>query len=113
LNPPCVLIVVTNTLLKQAMINLLVNYSDTTVVTRGIQTVTQLDEEIVRHAPDVVVLAEGTVLSSADTLVNLLMLYPGLRVIVLSEESNWLHVFSKEEVLMTQAADLVDLIHSI
>jgi chemotaxis response regulator CheB len=113
LNPLCVLIVVTNTLLKQAMTNLLVNHSDMTVVTRGLKTVEELIDEISRHAPDVVVLAEGTLLSSADNLVTLLMLYPGLRVILFSEETNWLHVFSKDEVLMTQAADLVDLIHSV
>ena len=113
MNPLCILIVVTNTLLKQAMTNLLVNHSDMTVITRGIDTVQELVDEIARHTPEVVVLAEGTLLASADTLVSLLMLYPGLRVIVLSEESNWLHVFSKEEVLMTQAADLVDLIHSV
>ncbi len=111
--PVCVLIVVSNLLLKQAMTNLLVNLSDTTVITRGIKTFMELCDEIARHAPDVVVLADGTPLSSAETLVNLLALYPGLRVIILSETSNWLHVYSKEEILMTQAADLVTLIHTV
>jgi chemotaxis response regulator CheB len=113
LNPLCILIVVTNTLLKQAMTNLIANHSDMTVVTRGMNTVEELIDEIARHSPDVVVLEEGTLLSSAETLVSLLMLYPGLRVIVLSEQSNWLHIYSKEEVLMTQATDLVNLIQSV
>lgn len=70
MNPLCILIVVTNTLLKQAMTNLLVNHSDMTVVTRGINTVEELIDEIARHTLEVVVLTEGTLLSSADTLVS-------------------------------------------
>jgi chemotaxis response regulator CheB len=113
LNSLCILIVVTNTLLKQAMTNLIVDQSDVTVVTRGINTIQELTDEIDRHSPDVVLLAEGTFLSSSKALETLLARYPALRAIVVSEASNWLHVFDKDEVQMTQAADLLDLIHSV
>jgi DNA-binding NarL/FixJ family response regulator len=109
----CVLIMVSNNLLKQAMVSLLVDQSNMTILTGELNSQQELVDEIQHYMPDVVVMAEGTGLSSTEALVSLLMLYPGLRVIVMSEENNWLHVFSKDEVLMSQATDLVDLIHSV
>ena len=41
---------------------------------------------------------------------NLLMSYPQMRVVVVSEESNWLHIFDKKDKLMAQNSDLLDVL---
>lgn len=95
------------------MVSLLVDQSNLTILTGELNTQQELVDEIQHYMPDVVVMEEGTKLSTTESLVSLLMLYPEMRVIVMSEENNWLRVFGKEEVLMSQATDLVDLIHSV
>ena len=65
--------------------------------------------EIERHQPNVVVLERGTCLSELETLAKALVRFPELRVIVVSEQNNWLHIYSKEEILVTQATNLVSL----
>jgi hypothetical protein len=40
------------------------------------------------------------------------MLYPRLLVIIVNEASNWLHIYRREDILITTSADLISVIQS-
>ena len=66
--------------------------------------------EAIATRPDVVILGESTPLAAESSLGQLLMSFPSLRVIVVGEGSNWLHVFSKQDKLVTRQTDLLDVL---
>jgi DNA-binding NarL/FixJ family response regulator len=78
------------------------------IITSGANDVHGLIAETSKVKPDIVILGESTPLARMDVLGNLLMSYPKMRVVVVSEESNWLHIFDKKDKLMTRNADLLD-----
>ncbi len=41
---------------------------------------------------------------------HLLMINPELQVIIVSEDSNWVHIFHKKDMLMTRQSDLLDVL---
>lgn len=62
--------------------------------------------------PDYVLFEESTPLTSKSMLVDLLTICPGLRVIVISENSNWLHIYHKRNMLLTSPEDLLTALSS-
>jgi DNA-binding NarL/FixJ family response regulator len=80
------------------------------IITSGANDVHGLIAETSKIKPDVVILGESTPLARMDVLGNLLMSYPEMRVVVVSEESNWLHIFDKKDKLMSQNSDLLDVL---
>jgi hypothetical protein len=108
----CVLITQQAELLDRALASMLL--SSTTkheLVTSTAQTLDELMVEISDLMPNVIVLGESTPLAARDTLAPLLMAYPELRVIVISEDTNWLHIFHKKDLLLTRQSDLLDIIN--
>jgi hypothetical protein len=80
------------------------------IITSGANDVHGLIAETSKVKPDIVILGESTPLARMDVLGNLLMSYPQMRVVVVSEESNWLHIFDKKDKLMAQNSDLLDVL---
>jgi chemotaxis response regulator CheB len=78
------------------------------IIKSGANDVNGLIAETSKIKPDVVILGESTPLARMDVLGNLLMSYPEMRVVVVSEESNWLHIFDKKDKLMARNSDLLD-----
>jgi hypothetical protein len=78
------------------------------IITSGANDIHSLIAETSRVKPDIVILGESSPLARLDVLGNLLMSYPKMRVVVVSEESNWLHIFDKKDKLMAQNSDLLD-----
>jgi len=110
---PCVLAITKDTLLSFALTNL-INASDTglVVVESSAQTFEELVMEINTHRADVILLEKSSPLAGEDALTKLLMLYPKVLVIIVDEESNWLRIFRREDILMTSPADLISAIQS-
>jgi hypothetical protein len=67
--------------------------------------------EISLNEVSVVLLGESMPPAAKDSLAQLLMAHPKLRVIVISEDSNWLYIFQKEDFLLTGLADLLNVIN--
>jgi DNA-binding NarL/FixJ family response regulator len=96
-------------MLNRALTDLLQNSNcELRIITSGANDVHGLIAETSKVKPDIVILGESTPLARMDVLGNLLMSYPKMRVVVVSEESNWLHIFDKKDKLMTRNADLLD-----
>lgn len=110
---PCVLAITKDSLLSIALTEL-INSSDTGLVVVGstARTLEELIQEINTHQADVILLEKSSPFAGEETLTKLLMLYPKLLVIIVDEESNWLRIYRKEDILMTSAADLLSAIHS-
>jgi chemotaxis response regulator CheB len=109
MNTTCVLVTKQDSMLNRAL-NDLLQSSDCKlkVIKSGAVDVNGLITETSQVKPDIVILGESTPLARMDVLGNLLMSYPKMRVVVVSEESNWLHIFDKKDTLMTGHADLLD-----
>jgi chemotaxis response regulator CheB len=108
----CVLAMQEYSLMNQALITaLLSSIPEQKVVTSTANSLEMLITEISELNPDVVLLGEAMPLAAKDTLARLLMCFPELRVIVVSEDTNWLHVFHKKDLLLTRQSDLLDIVY--
>jgi DNA-binding NarL/FixJ family response regulator len=108
---PSVLVIKKNSLLNQAMASILHSSgSRLKVITSSAIDVQGLASDIANHKPDVILLEESMTLANKDALTHLLMVYPNLRVIVASDDSNWLHIYRKKDMLMTRPGDLLNII---
>jgi len=72
----------------------------------------ELAEEVRRTQPDVVVLDEASHLVNPANLLALLNAGSTLRVMVVSANDNLVRIYGKQQVLITQAMDLVNIIRS-
>lgn len=111
--PICVLVTQQNELLDRALVDMLLSPKGKhELITSSAQNLDELLTDVSNQVPNVILIGESTPLATRDTLIPLLMAYPILRVIVVSEDTNWLHIFSKKDLLLTQTSDLLNLIDS-
>ena len=111
MSTPCVLAVQQDSLIGQALTSVLTSSkSELKVITYRANDISDLVAETTELKPDVVILGESTPLAKTDSLGQLLMSFPTLRVIVVGEGNNWLHVFSKKDKLVTRQTDLLDVL---
>jgi stage III sporulation protein SpoIIIAA len=105
-----VLIIENQLLLGAGVQSLLAGEADLDVI--GISPVNQAElvQEIRRFRPDVVVLDEVTHLADATRLMTFLKNHPKLRVVVVSANDNLVCIYNKQQVLVRQATDLINLI---
>ena len=110
---PCVLAITKDSVLGHALTNL-INSSDVgfVVVESNAKTFDELIEEINTNNADVILLEKSDPFAAEEMLTRLLMLYPRLLVIIVNEENNWLHIYRREDLLMTSSADLITAIRS-
>lgn len=110
MNMTRVLVMNQDSLLNSALTDILKNSTCVLkVVTSPVDDVKGLIEETSKLKPDVVLIGESTPLAQEDVLGHLLMSNPELQVIIISEDSNWVHIFHKKDFLMTRQSDLLDV----
>jgi hypothetical protein len=108
----CLLAIPIDSLLYRALASLLPSpRSELNLVTSTANDLPGLVGEISDLKPDMVILAESTPLAAKDMLGRLLMSHTELRVVVVSEDTNWLSVFHKKDMEMTSQADLLDVLY--
>ncbi len=107
----CLLAVPNNTLLDRALASVILSgNSEIKLVTSAASTLAELVSEISDLRADIVILSESMPLAAKESLISLLMSFTELRLIVVSEDTNWLHVFHKKDMLMTRQSDFKDSI---
>jgi len=108
-----ILLMEKDSLWKRALSSLVsTSGSDINLITSQASNLDELIGEISQNEVSVVLLGESSMPSTEkDSLTQLLMVYPKLRVIVVSEDSNWLYVFQKEDFLLTGLTDLLNVIN--
>jgi len=106
---PRVLILQDNSLLSHALKSILrgSGVHQLKMVTSEAKDFTNLVLDISELDPDYVLLEESALAASKNQLIDLLKIYPGLRVIVISEESNLLHIYQNRDMLLTRPEDLL------
>lgn len=106
---PRVLILQENSLLSHALKSILRGSGahQLKMVTSEAKDFTNLVLDISELDPDYVLLEESAFATSKNQLIDLLKIYPGLRVIVISEESNLLHIYQNRDMLLTRPEDLL------
>ncbi len=108
----CLIAVPNNTLLDRALASVILNgSSEIKLVTSIARNLQELVSEISDLRADVVVLSDSMPLAAKESLISLLMSFTELRLVVVSEDTNWLHVFHKKDILMTQQSDFKDSIY--
>ncbi len=108
----CLLAVPNNTLLDRALASVILSGdSEIKLVTSAAKTMAELVSEISDLRAEIVVLSESMPLAAKEALISLLMSFTELRLIVVSEDTNWLHVFHKKDMLLTRQSDFKDSIY--
>ena len=107
---PCVLVMKTDVLLKRAVISLMDLEQELEIVVSDAIDIPDLALDVSKINPEVILFSESHPVAAKETLAQLLFSHPKLRVVVVSEDSNWLHVFDKEDKLMTSLNDLLAVI---
>lgn len=108
----CLLATPSNTLLDRALASVILSgTSEIKLVTSSARNLGELVSEISDLKVDIVILSESMSLAAKEVLVSLLMSFTELRVVVVSEDTNWLHVFHKKDMLMTRQSDFKESIY--
>jgi DNA-binding NarL/FixJ family response regulator len=111
MNNARILIMKQDSLLNHALATLIKNSEcNLNVITSAENDLSGLIAETSELKPDVVILGESTALARKDVLGDLLMTNPEMRVVTISEDTNWIHIFRKKDKLMTHQSDLLDLL---
>jgi chemotaxis response regulator CheB len=112
MNKLCFLAIQKNSLFKQAVSSLIGK------ATNGIElyeseadNVEGLIKEILDMAPHVLVLEESSPLLNESVLAGLLMISPYVSVIVVSEETSFMHVVHRETIQLSSSIDLIEAIN--
>ena len=100
-------------ILRLGIESLLSPESSLTVVSADPAGEGELYELVERFQPNILILGECALISQRSILTTLLLEYPNLWVFSISAASNWLHVYQKQDILITQATDLVHVIHTV
>lgn len=107
-----VLILQENSLLAQALVSIFRGSGDSqfSIVSSSAKDFQNLVLDISELDPDYILFEESAPLVLKNMLVDLLTIYPSLRVIVISENSNWLHIYQKKNMLLTSPEDLLTML---
>ena len=62
--------------------------------------------------PDVVIIQQGDHSSNSYPLMKLIQNHPGLRVVIVSLKNNLMEVYSKQDVLVKSASDLISMVET-
>jgi DNA-binding NarL/FixJ family response regulator len=105
-----VLVFQSDQLLLAGVESLLAREMDMNVSTITLSDGNQLISEIEQFEPEVVVMDENLVLSRFSLILDLFRGFPELRVMVVDDKENLLHIYDKHEVTVRQGKDLVSAI---
>jgi hypothetical protein len=100
----------TDVLLKRAVIRLMDLEKGLEVVISDADDIKELAMDISKINPNVVLFSESQPLATKEVLAQLLISHPKIRVVTVSVSSNWLHIFDKEDKLLTNLEDLLTII---
>ena len=72
-----------------------------------------LIQAVAKVHPDVVIIQQGDRSSNSYPLMKLIRDHPGLRVITVSLMDNLMEVYSKQDILVKSASDLISVVEAV
>jgi len=109
---PCILIAEADILIKRALASLMILGGNFEVVVSEAMDISELANDIFKIKPDIVFFSVSTSFAGKDSLSQLILRHSGLKVVLVNEDSNWLHIFKHEDKLLTCIEDLLLVINS-
>ena len=92
--------------------SLLASEADLEVINVVNEDMCGLLQAVAQYRPDTIILDKSLIMEDGNLLVSLLEELPEMRVIGVSAEDNWLHLYWKRDVMVTQAADFTEVVRS-
>ena len=111
-NNYCILVHKSDVLLKRAVLSLMNLEKELEIVVSEAVDINELATDVSKINPNVVLFSESQPLATKETLAQLLVSRQKIRIVTVSVESNWLHIFDKEDKLLTNLEDLLTVIKS-
>ena len=110
---PNVLFIFKNPLLNLALTKIITDSkSSLKFIESKAQHYDELITEIKTLIADVIILDKASSFAKEDILTKLLNLYPKLLLILVDQNSNWLRVYRREDILISSSAELMEIIES-
>jgi hypothetical protein len=108
----CLLIIENDSPLNFALDMLLVPSSEINAVKSNAVDLQGIVDEISNLKSQVVILEDSATPTRKNSLANLLMSNPELKIIVVLKDSNYVHIFRKDEILIENASEFLEIIQS-
>jgi len=108
----CLLIIENDSPLNFALDMLLVPSSEINVVKSTAVDLQGVVDEVSNLKSQVVILEDSATPTRENSLANLLMSNPELKIIVVLKDSNYVHIFRKDEILIENASEFLEIIQS-
>ena len=108
----CLLIIENDSPLNFALDMLLVPSSEINAVKSNAVDLQGVVDEISNLKSQVVILEDSATPTRKNSLANLLMSNPELKIIVVLKDSNYVHIFRKAEILIENASEFLEIIRS-
>jgi len=110
---PTVLVISASPLLKMALSNIIHDSKlGLEIIESKAQRYVELIEEIGTCNADVILLDAANSFAAEDVLGKLLIVCPKLFLILVDQDSNWLHLYRREDVLISSSGDLMEIVKS-
>jgi hypothetical protein len=107
----CVIAMRKDSLLSQALGAIMLHADPALkVFTSKARNIEDLIAEVSDLKADYIIMEESISLAAEGMLGHLLNSHSNLHVIIVSEETNWLHIFHKRDLLMTRQNDFLSVI---
>jgi hypothetical protein len=110
LNTNCLLVIDEDSPLNFALEMLLTPGSGVVAVKSNAGDFQDLVDEVCSLQSQVVILEDAAPMTEKNSLAHLLLSNPELKIIVVLRESNTIHVFRKDEIVIQKSSDLIDAI---
>jgi chemotaxis response regulator CheB len=105
-----VLVLKSDALLKRAVLSLMNLEKELEIVVSEAVDINKLATDVSKINPNVVLLSESQPLAAKETVAQLLVSHPKIRIVIVSVNTNWLHIYDKEDKLLTKLEDLLTVI---
>ena len=93
-----------------SVFNLLAPYPEFKLIKSSSQSEGELSAEIETCNPEVIILLENSNLACSNIFARLTAINPKLRIVIINENDNWVHVYQRQDVLLTYPSQLVEII---
>lgn len=105
-----ILVILNDPLLAIGVENLLTRETDLTVQSAASCDGKALVHQVENFQPEVIIFDENHPIDQLPVMLNLLKDCPELRFMVVGVNDNRVHIYNKQEILITRGADLVEAI---
>jgi hypothetical protein len=72
-----------------------------------------LSDEILHLKPEIIILEGSGKMAEKGLIAHLMETHPMLKILVIQEDSNFIHIFRKDEVALEKTGDLIKAIRSV